>query len=229
MPGSGCPATLPRAACGPPAGRKKGKSSRHLCNIVIQKRWRLARGQHPKLPPDLLWSSWLFQLYLQQEGHSETWDKLIIPGMNETEVAARHSTQELMEACKASFELYRADFMLGDYYQPWLLEINTVPSLEQCSAVTRWLCTTIQQDMLHMVLDRKENLACSTGAFKLTCKELLGLHLATCVLYGLATTMVLNGKRFILNFKTSFLHFEAGFLPRPFPPGPRKMQETAFS
>ncbi|KAM9019813.1 LOW QUALITY PROTEIN: tubulin monoglycylase TTLL3-like [Ara ararauna] len=79
--------------------------SRHLCNVIIQNWWRLARGRHPKLPCDLIWSSQQFQLYLQQAGHAEAREKLIL------------------------FELYGADFIFGEDCQP-LLEINTNPPLE---------------------------------------------------------------------------------------------------
>ncbi|XP_010012700.1 PREDICTED: tubulin monoglycylase TTLL3-like, partial [Nestor notabilis] len=69
--------------------------SRHLCNVSIQKHWRLSRGRHPKLPPDLIWSSHQFQIYLQRAGHAEAWEKVMVPGMKEAVVAALCSAQEL--------------------------------------------------------------------------------------------------------------------------------------
>ena len=86
-------------------------------------------------------------------------------------MAALCSAQELVGSHKGSFELYGADFMSGEDCQPWLLEINTNPSLEPCSAVTRRLCAAVLRDTLHVVLDHKENPACSTGAFDLLYKE----------------------------------------------------------
>ncbi|XP_030338130.1 tubulin monoglycylase TTLL3-like [Strigops habroptila] len=145
--------------------------SQHLCNVAIQKQWRLSGGRHPKLPRDLIWSSQQFQLYLQQAGHVEAWEKVIVPGMKEAVVAALHSAQELVGSRKGSFELYGADFMFGEDCQPWLLEINTNPSMEPCSAVTRRLCTAVQRNTLHVVLDHKKNPRCSTGAFDLIYKE----------------------------------------------------------
>ncbi|NXD67729.1 TTLL3 monoglycylase, partial [Eolophus roseicapillus] len=145
--------------------------SRHLCNVAIQKQWRLARGRHPKLPRDLIWSSQQFQLYLQRAGHAEAWEKLIVPGMKEAGVAALRSAQELVEARKGSFELYGADFMFGEDCQPWLLEINASPTLAPCSAVTRRLCAAVMRDTLCVVLDHRENPCCSTGAFDLIYKE----------------------------------------------------------
>ncbi|XP_061218256.1 tubulin monoglycylase TTLL3-like [Neopsephotus bourkii] len=145
--------------------------SQHLCNVVIQKQWRLARGRHPRLPRDMIWSSQQFQLYLQGAGHAEVWEKLIVPGMKEVLVPALRSTQELVEVRKGSFELYGADFTFQENCQPWLLEINTHPSLEPCSTVPRRLCAAVLRDALRLVLDHKENPVCSTSAFDLIYKE----------------------------------------------------------
>ncbi|KFQ52971.1 Tubulin monoglycylase TTLL3, partial [Nestor notabilis] len=117
-----------------------------------------------------------FQLYLQRAGHAEAWEKVIVPGMKQAVVAALHSAQGLVASRKGSFELYGADFMFGEDCQPWLLEINTNPSMEPCSAVTRRLCAAVQRDTLRVVLDHnkldhKKNPRCSTGAFDLIYKE----------------------------------------------------------
>uniref|UniRef100_A0A672U6B2 Tubulin tyrosine ligase like 10 n=1 Tax=Strigops habroptila TaxID=2489341 RepID=A0A672U6B2_STRHB len=133
--------------------------------------WRLSGGRHSKLPRDLIWSSQQFQLYLQRAGHTEAWEKLIMPGMREAVVAALRGAQELVEGRKGSFELYGADFMFREDCQPWLLEINAGPSLEPCSAVTQRLCAAVLCDTLRMVLDHRENPGCSTGAFELIYTE----------------------------------------------------------
>uniref|UniRef100_A0A8C6JUG7 Uncharacterized protein n=1 Tax=Melopsittacus undulatus TaxID=13146 RepID=A0A8C6JUG7_MELUD len=145
--------------CCQPFSMHRLHCSQHLCNVIIQKRWRLAGGWQPKLPCDLIWSSQQFQLYLQQAGHAEAWDKLILPSMKEPVVAALHSARELVEEHKGSFKLYRADFMFGENCQPWLQEINTNPSLEPCSAVTPWLCTAVLRNTLRVVREHKENSA----------------------------------------------------------------------
>ncbi|XP_062465970.1 tubulin tyrosine ligase 3-like [Pezoporus occidentalis] len=157
--------------CSQPFSLQHLHASRHLCNVSIQKQWRQAAGRNPNLPCDLIWSSHQFQLHLQQVGHTEAWENVIVPGMKEAVVAALCSGRELVRDRKGSFELYGADFMFGEDCQPWLLEINASPTMAPCSAVTRRLCAAVQRDVLRVVLDHRENPGCSTGAFELIYKE----------------------------------------------------------
>ncbi|XP_061313195.1 tubulin monoglycylase TTLL3-like [Pezoporus flaviventris] len=157
--------------CSQPFSLSHLHASRHLCNVSIQKQWRQAAGRNPNLPCDLIWSSHQLQLHLQQVGHTEAWENVIVPGMKEAVVATLHSCRELVRDRKDSFELYGADFIFGEDCQPWLLEINASPTMAPCSAVTRQLCAAVQRDILRVVLDHRENHSCSTGAFELIHKE----------------------------------------------------------
>ncbi|NWR91611.1 TTLL3 monoglycylase, partial [Furnarius figulus] len=145
--------------------------SRHLCNVSIQKRYKTSSHRDPRVPHHRVWSSKQFQGYLAQLGRGDAWHQVMVPGMKAAILNSLRSAQDRMSFRKGSFELFGADFLIGKDCQPWLLEINSCPTMSPSSAVTRRLCANVQRDTLRLVLDRKDNPSCSTGAFELIYKE----------------------------------------------------------
>ncbi|NXV81902.1 TTLL3 monoglycylase, partial [Atlantisia rogersi] len=146
-------------------------SARHLCNVSIQKWYKLAQNWPPQLPSDQIWSSQQFQEYLAQIGRPNVWDQVTVPGTKAAVLGALRSAKDMVPSRKGSFELYGADFILGEDCQPWLLEINSNPTMAPSAVVTTRLCANVQRDMLRVVLNHKDNPTCSTGAFELIYKE----------------------------------------------------------
>ncbi|NXB29008.1 TTLL3 monoglycylase, partial [Eulacestoma nigropectus] len=167
--------------CSQPFSLRRLEPARHLCNVSVQKRYKTSQPD-PRVPPDKIWSNKQFQAYLARLGRADAWHGVMVPGMKAAILNALRCAQDQVGSRKGSFELFGADFLIGEDCQPWLLEINSCPTMSPSSAVTRRLCANVQRDTLRLVLDRKDNPTCPIGAFELLYKE---AAVPTCLHVGL--------------------------------------------
>ncbi|XP_061584580.1 tubulin monoglycylase TTLL3 [Cololabis saira] len=154
-----------------PYSTKTLHRSVHLCNNSIQKHCQPSSSRHPGLPDDNMWSCSQFCSFLQRQGRKEEWASVVVPGMQKAVIHALQTAQGQVKQRKASFELYGADFMLGRDLKPWLLEINSSPTMSTSTAVTARLCPAVQLDTLRVVLDQKTGPKAYTGGFQLIYKQ----------------------------------------------------------
>ncbi|XP_006888177.1 PREDICTED: protein monoglycylase TTLL8 [Elephantulus edwardii] len=146
-------------------------SAIHLCNNSIQKHLKNAKDRSPLLPGHNMWTSTKFQEYLQRRGRGPVWASLIYPSMKRVITHTMKVAQDRVQARKNSFELYGADFVLGRDFKPWLIEINSSPSMHPSTPVTAQLCAQVQEDTLKVVVDRRVDRNCDIGNFELLWRQ----------------------------------------------------------
>ncbi|NWI77298.1 TTLL3 monoglycylase, partial [Dryoscopus gambensis] len=167
--------------CSQPFSLRRLEPARHLCNVSIQKRYKTSQPD-PRVPSGKIWCNKQFQAYLARLGRADAWHEGMVPGMKAAILNALRCAQDQVGSRKGRFELFGADFLIAEDCQPWLLEINSCPTMSPSSAVTRRLCANVQRDTLRLVLDRKDDPNCTIGAFELLYKE---AAVPTCLHVGL--------------------------------------------
>ncbi|XP_059043317.1 protein monoglycylase TTLL8 isoform X3 [Mustela lutreola] len=146
-------------------------SAIHLCNNSIQKHLKNDKGRSPLLPYHNMWTSTRFREYLQKRGRGAVWVGVIYPAMKRAVANTMRVAQDRVEPRKNSFELYGADFVLGRDFQPWLIEINSSPTMHASTPVTAQLCAQVQEDTIKVVLDRRADRSCDIGNFELLWRQ----------------------------------------------------------
>ncbi|KAH8410174.1 hypothetical protein KR009_007654, partial [Drosophila setifemur] len=144
------------------------RESIHLTNNSVQKRYKNKINRDSKLPKNNMWSLDHFKNHLHQVGAPDgTWAK-IYNGFKQNLVAVVMASLDETELVQNAFELYGCDFMVDEYYNPILIEINSTPDLSPSTEITARICPMVLKDCIRVVVDLPKNPTTPTGLFERT-------------------------------------------------------------
>ncbi|XP_041433698.1 tubulin monoglycylase TTLL3 [Xenopus laevis] len=146
-------------------------NSIHLCNRPVQMQFKNCPTRHPELPEDNVWSNRKLQEYLCMIGAENVWEDVMVPGIKKIIYQTMQVSQNKVTHRKNSFDIYGADFMFSENFNPWLIEINSRPDMSSPTAVTGVIFKSILEDTIKVIIDRKKDPNCDIGAYELIKKQ----------------------------------------------------------
>ncbi|XP_041441067.1 tubulin monoglycylase TTLL3-like [Xenopus laevis] len=143
----------------------------HLCNRSIQQYLTNCPTRHPDLPEDNLWSNVQLKEYLRMIGAEHAYEEVMVPGMKKAIYYTLQVCQDIVKHRKNSFDIYGADFMFGENFNPWLIEINFRPDTTSQAPVANVIFESLLEDTIKVVIDRRNDPNCDIGAYELLQKQ----------------------------------------------------------
>lgn len=129
------------------------EDARHLTNVRIQRNNRAIRDP-PRLPVELMWDFQKLREYFVQElGMVRRWN-IIMKAMERSITIVMQSALVVnyIELRKNSFQLFGADFLIHENYEPCLIEVNNGPGLSPTTSIIAKKTTELLTDMVKVVM-----------------------------------------------------------------------------
>lgn len=127
----------------------------HLTNNSIQK-YNTKVGKADL--DESMWDRPTFQKFMC-ETYGEAAFKEFMGRVKEIVVAAVISTADQVQGKKGSFEHVGYDMMVDENLCPWLIEINSSPSVDKSTPVTKRLVGEVMEDIVKIVVDNRKKKA----------------------------------------------------------------------
>lgn len=117
-----------------------------------------------------MWHIDQFKSYLTQTHGYDAWDDSIFRRIKKIVKYSLRSVGRLGLRKANTFELFGYDFMVDENLRPWLLEVNSSPSMDYSTRVTAHLVKQVLHDVIKIVIDHKDGKVEDSGRFALLFK-----------------------------------------------------------
>ncbi|XP_003248022.1 tubulin glycylase 3A-like [Acyrthosiphon pisum] len=149
----------------------------HLSNVRVQSTNRKYRV--PGVPEECMWDFTQFKQYLKSIKKGDKWHTLIYPTICETISTIIIKSFKKDTRKTFAFQLFGADFVLTEHFEPWLIEINSNPGLNPTTSIIARIATTLLKDIIKVTVDFSLNSNAETGLFENIYSDTLVKHCNT--------------------------------------------------
>lgn len=139
----------------------------HLTNNSIAKHSSNFTGSEIE---GCMWHIEQFKHYLTQTHGCDVWSDSIFRRIKKIVKCSLQSAGRLGLRKSNTFELFGYDFMVDENFKPWLLEVNSSPSMDYSTRVTAQLVKQVLHDVIRIVIDYEDGKVEDPGRFALLFK-----------------------------------------------------------
>ncbi|KRX02871.1 hypothetical protein PPERSA_04074 [Pseudocohnilembus persalinus] len=140
----------------------------HLTNNSVNK-----KGKNEDIEENM-WDQQQLAEHLKSisQDQSDVFYEKIQPKLKQIIIYSIKSCQDQIAGRKNSMELFGYDFMIDESFNPWLIEVNSSPTMEHSTSITSKLVTRLLDDVLKVTVDyqfakKQKQKSIDTGGFKL--------------------------------------------------------------
>lgn len=121
----------------------------HLTNNSVAK-----NAKHLEIVGDgNMWYIEQLQDHLKTTYGRDIWTEDIEPKVKDIIIYSLQSVQDMLDTRKGSMELLGYDIMIDDQFNPWLIEVNSSPTMEYSTGVTKHLAQNVMESIVKIISD----------------------------------------------------------------------------
>jgi tubulin monoglycylase TTLL3/8 len=121
----------------------------HLTNNSVVK-----NSKHQEIVGDgNMWYIEQLKDHLKSTYGRDMWEEDIVPKVKDIIIHSLQAVQDVMDTRKGSMELLGYDIMIDDQFKPWLIEVNSSPTMEYSTGVTKHLAQNVMESIVKVISD----------------------------------------------------------------------------